>query len=168
MAEWQPIDSAPRDARWLCVKMADGSELVAHYAEGDGENTPPFKGWFVEPTVLGKKSGYFAEIDTPTHWRPVERCSSCGEVANPGGVLGVADDGGISPTCFACVFVACLGDAACSQCNKTPCAGYVVAEDRGRFLPLAVCYGCITNIEMGEPALKEKGRRIIPDAGTVG
>ena len=68
--EWQPIATAPKDARWLRVKLPDGSECRAHYAEGNGEDQPTFRGWFIDVEVGSSKGGYFSEIDIPTHWKP--------------------------------------------------------------------------------------------------
>lgn len=63
-AEWQDMSTAPLTAREVQVKLDDGRVLVAHYAEGGGEDQPPFKGWFRR--VLDT----YREV-TPVAWRPL-------------------------------------------------------------------------------------------------
>lgn len=54
--QWQPIETGPRNATWVRVKLADGTEVDAHYADGDGDGLmPAYRGWFV------RRGDYFAE-----------------------------------------------------------------------------------------------------------
>jgi hypothetical protein len=63
---WQPIETAPRNATWLLVKMADGMIYRAHWAcDLSGEEQPPFRGWFI------RKSDFMKQIETPKFWMPL-------------------------------------------------------------------------------------------------
>ena len=61
MAEWQPIETAPKDGTWIviCDGRHAGCFLAAYW---DGDEEAPYK-WF---TVDGS---YHA--DFPTHWMPL-------------------------------------------------------------------------------------------------
>jgi hypothetical protein len=64
---WLPMESAPKNATWVMVKMKDGEELEAHWAQDlSGENQPPFKGWFM------KNSHTMIQIETPIKWKPIK------------------------------------------------------------------------------------------------
>lgn len=68
--EWQPIETAPKTARWVVVKLNRGGEEVcevAHYAEDlSGSEQPAFRGWFKR---LGST---FVELDDqPSYWMPL-------------------------------------------------------------------------------------------------
>lgn len=66
MTDWQPISTAPKNASWVQVKMADGRVLKAHWASNlSGEEQPPFEGWFID------KKTYFLGIQTPEQWKPL-------------------------------------------------------------------------------------------------
>lgn len=63
--EWRSMDSAPHNATWVKVKMADGRVLRAHWASDlSGEEQPPFRGWFVSA------GSYMRGIENPIAWRP--------------------------------------------------------------------------------------------------
>jgi hypothetical protein len=68
--DWRPMDSAPRNATEIQVKMADGTVIKpVHWAEDlSGEWQPAFRGWF-KPG--GGKDG-FVEIEEPALWAPME------------------------------------------------------------------------------------------------
>ncbi len=59
------MDTAPLNATWVQVKMANGKILRAHWASGGGEEQPPFRGWFVDA------GSYMRGIDDPVAWRPL-------------------------------------------------------------------------------------------------
>lgn len=66
MSAWQPINTAPKNATWVRVKMRDGRVLKAHWASDlSGEEQPPFEGWFID------KGTYMAGIETPEYWKPL-------------------------------------------------------------------------------------------------
>lgn len=64
---WLPMSTAPKNASWITVRMADGTiHERAHWAEDTtGECQPPFAGWFIDGP------GCFREIDTPSAWKPI-------------------------------------------------------------------------------------------------
>jgi hypothetical protein len=65
MSEWQPIETAPKDATTVRVLTRDGREVDAHWAcDLSGSEQPAFVGWFED---LGS---YYGGI-TPTHWQPL-------------------------------------------------------------------------------------------------
>jgi hypothetical protein len=70
-SNWNPISTAPLDASWVEVKMADGRILRAHWASGGGEDQPRFEGWFVDAKT------YFSGISDPVEWRPLQKCGHC-------------------------------------------------------------------------------------------
>lgn len=71
--EWQTIESAPQNATWVEVKLADGSMCRAHWAcDLSGEEQPPFRGWFEEIKDSTGKHLCYRQIDNPTHWRPTD------------------------------------------------------------------------------------------------
>ena len=72
-AEWQPMKSAPKNATWVEVLLANGRSVQrAHWASNlSGEEQPPFEGWFYEREVgSGKGSGYHQITPKPIAWRP--------------------------------------------------------------------------------------------------
>ena len=48
---WMPIETAPKNAKEILVRTQDKhgnvGVVVAHYADGGGEDQPPYKGWFM-------------------------------------------------------------------------------------------------------------------------
>lgn len=66
---WQPIETAPRNATWIKVRLADATEVEAHFASGDGDGLmPSYHGWFV------RRGDYFGECHPdPTHWQPLSQ-----------------------------------------------------------------------------------------------
>lgn len=52
--EWRPIETAPRDATEVRVRLRDGRVVDrAHWAcDLSGEKQPPFRGWFVAVTEV--------------------------------------------------------------------------------------------------------------------
>lgn len=69
---WQPMSSAPKNAKEIEVKMRDGQVLTAHWAQDlSGEDQPPFIGWFTAAKDSRGKTSRFREIETPIAWRPV-------------------------------------------------------------------------------------------------
>jgi hypothetical protein len=63
--DWRPIITAPKNATWIMVRMGNGKEQCAHWAQDcSGEHQPAFSGWFIEG------GGGFVEIDTPKDWKP--------------------------------------------------------------------------------------------------
>lgn len=67
MDDWQPINTAPKNAKRIEVMMSDGTiHKDCHYAcDLSGECQPPFEGWFVP------RGNGFAEVETPSKWRPI-------------------------------------------------------------------------------------------------
>jgi hypothetical protein len=66
---WLPMESAPKNATWVMVKMKDGSEIKAHWAEDlSGDFQPPFKGWFKKNTETTN-----IQIDEPVKWKPIKK-----------------------------------------------------------------------------------------------
>lgn len=63
---WRTMDTAPLTATWVEVKLADGRELIAHWACGGGEEQPPFRGWFIKYRGC---NGFYGIAD-PISWRP--------------------------------------------------------------------------------------------------
>jgi hypothetical protein len=62
-AEWQPISSATKTAKWVIVKMKDGTIHRAHWASDlSGEEQPAFQGWFIQ---WGRDMSQIAE---PVQW----------------------------------------------------------------------------------------------------
>ena len=60
---WLPINTAPQDATKIIVRMEDGTvHNDCHFARGDGEDQPPFEGWFV-PRSIG-----YGQISEPKEW----------------------------------------------------------------------------------------------------
>ncbi len=58
--EWKPIRTAPMNATWVILKLRDGTEVRAHYAEDfSGEDQPAFCGWFREAGT------HFVEVPSP-------------------------------------------------------------------------------------------------------
>lgn len=62
---WRDMKTAPMDATWVEVMMKNGGVVRAHWAEGGGEEQPPFRGWFVDA------GSFFREIDRPVAWKPI-------------------------------------------------------------------------------------------------
>lgn len=62
--EWQPMSTAPRNATEIEVST-DLRSVVAHWAEGDGENVPPFRGWFEAGDMLTSAGAYSAPQPAP-------------------------------------------------------------------------------------------------------
>lgn len=51
---WCHMDSAPKDGRNIYVKLEDGQELIAHWAQDlSGECQPSFQGWFTKEGKTG-------------------------------------------------------------------------------------------------------------------
>ena len=71
--DWRPIDSAPKDASEIEVRLPDGSVLVAHWAEDtSGEEQPSFRAWFQAFRDSQGQVCYYGQLpDTPTGWRPL-------------------------------------------------------------------------------------------------
>ena len=67
MENWQPINTAPKNAKRIEVMMNDGTiHKDCHYAfDHTGEFQAPFEGWFIP----GKNG--FDEIEEPLKWRPL-------------------------------------------------------------------------------------------------
>jgi len=66
--EWEPIGTAPRNATWIQVLMADGTEHRAHWGQDlSGEEQPAFRGWFIE--VGEGRNSYMRQIEEPIGWR---------------------------------------------------------------------------------------------------
>lgn len=65
--DWRLLCSAPRDATWMIVKLRDGKEVKAHWAQDlSGEEQPPFRGFFV------RHGTYFREaFPDPICWKPL-------------------------------------------------------------------------------------------------
>jgi hypothetical protein len=57
--------SAPRDASDIYALLEGGSNEFVHWAEGGGEDQPPFRGWFRRIT------GCTCLEVTPVAWRPL-------------------------------------------------------------------------------------------------
>lgn len=74
---WQGMATAPKNATWITVRMADGAvHERAHWAcDTSGEYQPPFAGWFIQGP------GCFREIDTPSAWKPITEAAE--ELATP-------------------------------------------------------------------------------------
>lgn len=70
LAQWQPIETAPKDATWIRLLLRSGKVVRSHFGEDlSGEEQPKFSGWFTE----GGYKGGFIEVDSPpTHWAPGE------------------------------------------------------------------------------------------------
>lgn len=66
---WEPIETAPRNATWIKVRLADATVVEAHFASGDGDGLmPSYHGWFVW------RGYYFGECHPdPTHWQPLSQ-----------------------------------------------------------------------------------------------
>lgn len=65
IGNWRPIIAAPKNATILRVRMWDGKEQFAHWAEDlSGSEQPAFSGWFANRGASG-----FYEIDEPKEWR---------------------------------------------------------------------------------------------------
>lgn len=76
--EWQPMSTAPRNATEIEVST-DLRSTVAHWAEGDGENVPPFRGWFEAIRKSDGKVSHYLEIEPPHAWRPIQPTTPTGE-----------------------------------------------------------------------------------------
>ena len=67
---WKPIYSAPKNATEILLLVEKNGErhaLVAHWAEGGGEDQPRFGPAWFRWTEWG-----YQEIDSkPTHWAPL-------------------------------------------------------------------------------------------------
>jgi hypothetical protein len=62
------METAPKDASWVQVKLPDLTIIEAHWASNlSGEEQPPFQGWFKRDG----SSGYIG-VPTPILWRPVQ------------------------------------------------------------------------------------------------
>ena len=68
MAEWQPIETAPRDGTLILVTGVNGlnTVLAAYYWEGDDYSPNPYKGWSGIVNSFGEQ-----RIAEPTHWMPL-------------------------------------------------------------------------------------------------
>jgi hypothetical protein len=66
--DWRPIATAPRDATDIRVRDENGTENVAHFAHGGGEDQPPYG-----PAFFVKVGSYNAELrPQPIEWLPVK------------------------------------------------------------------------------------------------
>lgn len=81
---WLPmvgmIPPVPRNATWLVLMQSTGVPVRAHWAQGGGEEQPPFRGWF---RACGSM---FVPIDgdVPLAWRPeTGACCRCGAALQP-------------------------------------------------------------------------------------
>lgn len=66
--EWQPMESAPKNATWIVgrYKQPFGNYhyLTIHWADGGGEDQPRFRGWF---KWTGGTDG-FVQVQEPQDW----------------------------------------------------------------------------------------------------
>ena len=66
---WKPMSEVPKDASWVEVVVEDGGVHKVHWADGGGEDQPPFMGWFKE-----NGGGPFSPFnETPLAWRPAKK-----------------------------------------------------------------------------------------------
>lgn len=68
MADWRPIETAPRDATRILIAMPreEGAVCEAWWAT-DYEGGPGY--WSTPPSGAGR--GYTILADYPTHWMPL-------------------------------------------------------------------------------------------------
>ncbi len=69
--DWRDMASAPRDASEIIVRIPKKSwpgyyRQIAHWAEGGGDDQPPFRGWF-----RFMADGYVELPVKPTGWMPL-------------------------------------------------------------------------------------------------
>jgi len=69
--DWRGMASAPRDASEIIVRMPKKGwpgyyRQIAHWAEGGGDDQPPFRGWF-----RFMADGYVELPVEPTGWMPL-------------------------------------------------------------------------------------------------
>ena len=69
---WQPISTAPKNAKSIRVLMKDGTiHEDAHWAQDlSGEDQPPFIGWFIPRSKEHPEFGYVG-IEAPKSWMPM-------------------------------------------------------------------------------------------------
>lgn len=72
--KWEPIETAPKNAEDITVRMADGTVIEkVHYAcDMSGGDQPPYKGWFTGVHDDDGKFLYYREIK-PVEWLPQEK-----------------------------------------------------------------------------------------------
>jgi hypothetical protein len=69
---WQPIETAPKNGTKILALMRDGTiHRETHWADGGGEDQPPFRGWFI-PEMKDHKILFYRGIETPLAWKPKE------------------------------------------------------------------------------------------------
>ncbi len=67
---FRPMDSAPKDASWVIVRLKDNTEVEAHFAENlSGEDQPPFSGWFRRSSDPGS----MIAVEQPMGWKPIPK-----------------------------------------------------------------------------------------------
>lgn len=71
MDDWRTMATAPKNATSVRVKMKDGTvHEDAHWAQGGGEDQPPFIGWFIPVKNEAGETTWFCGIDDPAYWQP--------------------------------------------------------------------------------------------------
>ena len=69
---WRHMDCAPKNATDVKVQLKDGTELIAHYADGDGDGLmPPYCGWFTARVLSSGALMYYGQIQEPVAWKPL-------------------------------------------------------------------------------------------------
>ena len=70
---WMPMDSAPKNSTEILLRIKDKSEqtgyVVGHWADGGGEEQPPYRGWFM-------RSAYRGYVEIPAEildWQPLPK-----------------------------------------------------------------------------------------------
>lgn len=68
-----PMETAPKDATWVLLRLPNkrvGAPqhrlVVAHWADGGGDDQPRFKGWFTDDGY-----NFRAVVDEPDGWMPL-------------------------------------------------------------------------------------------------
>jgi hypothetical protein len=69
-AEWQPIETAPKDGTSILVATEEGVQLVAWLDNNTSLHSRKFMEW-CEPGSWQDEQGGYTIADNPTHWTPL-------------------------------------------------------------------------------------------------
>lgn len=65
----------PKDARWIIGLLPGGRVERVHWADGGGEEQPPYRGWFRQ---AGEPGDGFVQVPDPIAWRhEAGTCARC-------------------------------------------------------------------------------------------
>jgi len=72
IAEWQPIDTAPRDGTWILGCNNRGQQAVIIWKEYAFDHTGLSKSGWIHPFTHGELSPFFnSAFSNATHWQPL-------------------------------------------------------------------------------------------------